>query len=71
MERALEQQIPSEGDDHPRELGIAEIQGEPAPRSGMGREGPRCSGEAQAGPSPSGKLWVPGTGVGLFSSSQG
>lgn len=68
MERALEQQIPLEGEDHPRELGMPEIQGEPSPRSGMGREGPRCS---QAVGRHRGKLWVPGTGVGLFSSSQG
>lgn len=45
MERALERQILLEGEDHPRkpprEVGAVEIQGEPAPRSGMGREGPR------------------------------
>lgn len=88
MEIALEQQIPLEGEDHPRkpprEVGVLEIQGEPTPGSGMGREGPglpnptwarRTSvqpscGEAQAGPSPSGKLWVPGTGVGSLSSSR-
>lgn len=40
MERALEQQIPLEGEDHPRkppwEVGALEIQGEPTPGSGMG-----------------------------------